>query len=186
MINNIKNLLQNLQKNTNTVSPEVILSELAKLKTLIIASIIQNELKDIEGVYRQFAAVPEEKTEDSAKYLEYLSNNTTTSKDNTGNTLFLLHRPTQDMEYQQSVKDNTFTTKTDTDWCLDYMMGESSQIGENPVVSCWVDGKNIKPKSFQENTGTWGDLGANPHIKTATVCVSAGEHTIYQELRQRD
>lgn len=99
---------------------------------------------------------------------------------------YLLHRGTVNYEHEDSATDdgNWFETTEETEWVPEYMEGERDQKGVNPVVSCWIDeGRIIKVLGAQENNGTWGELGKNPHAHEYRVVVAPGKYKIYSELK---
>jgi len=68
---------------------------------------------------------------------------------------------------------------------LDQDRSEATVKGANPVVSCFVPSASITEiKHMQSNTGTWGNLGQNPHKNMATIVVKPGKYEIYRELKQ--
>ena len=106
-----------------------------------------------------------------------------------GTAEFLLHRLTEDGEYNKSVGvDRSFTTTKNTSWVpifetADREMDQTG--GTNPLVSCWVPGALIHSIPVgAPNTGTWGTMGKNPHSSQYEIIVKPGKYELYQELKE--
>ena len=98
--------------------------------------------------------------------------------------VFLLHRPTADFEYQECIDQAEYKTKEETFWYTTFLKAEASRTAENPVVSAWIPESSIKKiENLQANTGTWGELGENPHADRAMIMVGVGVFTVYSELK---
>lgn len=105
---------------------------------------------------------------------------------------FLLHRLTENFEYENAKKVNEYKTKAETQWSVEVGVAQLAQDrseaalkGANPVISCWIPEAGIVSVSgAQANTGTWGDLGENPHKNSFSILVKPGKYEIYQELKQ--
>jgi hypothetical protein len=101
---------------------------------------------------------------------------------------FLLHRPTQDFEYEGSSIGNEFKTSGDTEWFADVAEASSHIIATNPVVSVWVPKSNIKdvPHATSKEDSNWGELGTNPSQSRYKAIVGEGTYTVYQELKKSE
>lgn len=127
--------------------------------------------------------------------------------------VFLLHRATQDFEYDNcasgdktvhrhadiedtSLPDSTsvakqtnevlvrFITKAESEWVTDFVTADKQRSGKNPVVSIWVPEENITSvNGSHSNNGTWGEMGKNPQADLVNVVVKAGDYSIYSELK---
>ena len=118
--------------------------------------------------------------------LEQLEDITTTTKEEDGTRMYLLHRPTENFEYNESADNVEYDSAADSEWYAEAMSGEINQESQNPVVSCWIpEAKIIGTDKPHPNTGTWGDMGKNPFAESYKVIVKPGKYRIYQELRQR-
>lgn len=97
---------------------------------------------------------------------------------------FLLHRATEDFEYEGAAGGNEYSTDQDTEWVVEFMTGEKEQEDFNPVVSVWVPESAIKeiPHALA-NTGTWGDLGKNPNATKYKIVVAPGTYELHTELK---
>jgi hypothetical protein len=117
--------------------------------------------------------------------LDNLEEMTTVKRDKNGKRTFLLHRTTPDFEYEKAAEDNTYETGKDTQWIAEIEAAETQQKDKNPVVSCWIPESSIAGiLGAQDNTGTWGELGANPNATKYGIVVKPGKYEIYRELRQ--
>jgi len=98
---------------------------------------------------------------------------------------YLLHRPTVDFEYEKSAVDGKYETTENTEWVAEYMPAEGQQNGANPVMSIWVNEKDVVEIPFPHvNSGTWGELGKNPFASRYKAIVGPGIYEIYQELKK--
>lgn len=124
---------------------------------------------------------------------------------------YLLHRPTEGFEYEKSAttvnniptseapklnlesqndgrtiedpRTTHFTTEKNTDWVLDLVTAEKMRVGASPIVAVWVPEDNVAGIVGQENDGTWGELGKNPHAREMKITVKPGKYEIYSELK---
>jgi hypothetical protein len=127
--------------------------------------------------------------------------------------VFLLHRATQDFEYDNcassdkavqrhaEVEDTTlpdstsiakknnevlvrFITKAESEWVTDFITADKQRSGKNPIVSIWVPEENITSvNGSHSNNGTWGEMGKNPQEDLVHIVVKAGDYAIYSELK---
>jgi hypothetical protein len=114
-----------------------------------------------------------------------------TSRIVNGGKQFLLHRLTDNFEYQKSQNGNEYTTDKDTDWTVEFGVADLKQDrseatlkGANPVISAWVPKGSVKGiQGAQDATGNFGDMGENPHKNRFVVIVKPGKYEIYQEQK---
>jgi len=98
---------------------------------------------------------------------------------------YLLHRGTKDYEYQSSFEEpNMYNIKEDTEFHVVSDGGDELKTSHNPVISIWVPESKIKILTPKEKTGTWKELGENPHNENYLVSVSPGKYEIYSELNE--
>lgn len=117
--------------------------------------------------------------------LDELEKMSTMRKGIDGKREYLLHRATEDFEYEAAAGGNDYATTDDTEWAPEYMSGQNEQEDQNPVVSCWIPEDQIREvPNAVGNTGTWGELGKNPHAAKYKIVVKPGTYTMHQELRQ--
>lgn len=125
------------------------------------------------------------KTDHVKEALDNLEEFTTVKKDKNGKRTFLLHRPTPNFEYGKFADDHNYETTKDTDWIGEIEAAESQQKDKNPVVSIWVHEDSVLNITGAEaNSGTWGELGTNPHATKYKIWIKPGKYEIYRELRQ--
>lgn len=178
--------IKELLKNVESLDAEKDLpSLLSRLRRSLVMALVELELFNAKEAATSITSV-QEKSENSSSDPEAIDKlaEICTTKTKEGSRLFLLHRPTEDYEYDKSVSEGGFTTEEETEWIPDYMTSEREQKGENPLVSCWVQEDSIVVKNPLPNTGTWGELGENPHFEKYRVSVKPGTYKIYQELKQ--
>lgn len=127
-----------------------------------------------------------------ADALDELETIATTKKDKDGKRTFLLHRLTADFEYQKAIRESReYETSEPTTWLAQFNSADQAQDisapggGANPVVSCWVPEADVlRIPNGLPNTGTWGELGKNPHSHEYKVIVKPGKYELYQELKE--
>lgn len=172
---------------------EQILERIKALEGMLRLLSLEKKLEDLEkrvnsigyGEKIEKDQPKEEKSGNLKEALNNLEEFTTVKKDKEGKRTFLLHRPTPDFEYGKSAEDNIYETSEKTDWIAEIEAAEDQQQKKNPVVSIWVPEDKIADISGADaNTGTWGNLGTNPHATKYKIWVSPGKYEIYQELRQ--
>ena len=201
MDNNIKKLLEKAKSTSNSSDLTSLHKTLKEIKVLLLVSLLGKEVGDLSELLgtnktpetnREVNEIPTKEVEAPTvkpmsleETLEELKDLATTKTENEI-VLFLLHRPTQGMEYKRSADELDFTTSEPTEWYAEVMSGELGQTEQNPVVSCWVPKANITGAAdARANTGTWGDLGKNPAAESYSVMVKPGKYRIYQELKQQ-
>jgi hypothetical protein len=146
--------------------------------------VLQEFLKGMELLRQLLSANTSQNQPPKTKQIDILEEFATT-RQNDQQTEYLLHRGTEDGEYDASaVSDHDFKTTKETSWVAEYMAGEADQKDKNPVVSCWIpEDSIIRVDNAQGNNGTWGELGTNPHGQKFKVIVKPGEYKIYSELK---
>ena len=98
---------------------------------------------------------------------------------------FLLHRGTEDYEYEKSFEHpNMFNVLEDSLFFADADGGEEFKKQKNPVVSIWVPEDKIEVQNPKPNTGILGDHGKNPHAESYQVKVKPGKYQIYSEISE--
>lgn len=185
-MSSIPKLLESLKKmrESKDISPAVLLQELKEIKAMLVAHLLNNELKELSNIVKE--KIPENKPElspkDAIKSLEEI----VTIRKNGEIKEFLLHRATEDFEYDKSGKEvGQFKTDKDTLWFAEYTSTENKQQGANPVVSCWIPESQIAGvPNPHDNTGTWGNLGENPFSDRYIIIVKPGKYEIYQQLKK--
>jgi len=109
----------------------------------------------------------------------------------------LLHKPTENLEYDKSVQDTVsdqpmeenpritdFAPKEKTVWVTNFINAEKYRQNGNPVISCWIPEKNvIKVLGQNERTATWDSLSRDPQENLIRVEVEPGTYDIYQEIK---
>lgn len=114
--------------------------------------------------------------------LDHLDDIATTRKNN-NTTEYLLHRGTLDYEYENNIEEPNHYIINDLLPFYAYSDGgEELRQGNNPVVSIWVPKDKIQILTPREKTGTWKELGENPHQNKYKVNVLPGKYEIYKEL----
>jgi len=167
-----------------------ILESIKSLEEMLRVLVLEKRLDDLES---RIGKISEKKSEENEPLkeepldiaLNHLEEITTIRKDENGSREFLLHRNTPDLEFEQYAHDNIYETNEETSWIAEIEAAESRQDTKNPVVSIWVPEEAIsRIQGAQANTGTWGDLGANPHATGFTIFVKPGSYEIYSEKLQ--
>jgi hypothetical protein len=204
MPSKIATLLQNIKKQTKNSSMGS--SDLSAIKESVEELKIAVSLMAIQSQIAQLSDIIEKLTETTIKPTESKINSNTTSPSSnltenlknlkdfatvrldhtTKTTQILLHRPTEDFEYQNSArKENIYETTKETTWLAEFPNATNNQKANNPVVSVWVPEKDIvKITGAKDNTGIWGDLGKNPHSQEYKIHIKPGKYELYMELRQ--
>jgi hypothetical protein len=177
-----------------------ILERIKALEEMLRLLMLEKKLEDLEKRVSSLTA-PERQSEKFAQdlkvklgqaegpalseALDNLEEFTTVKRDKNGKRTYLLHRTTPDFEYEKAAEDNTYETGKETQWIAEIEAAETQQKDKNPVVSCWIPESSISGVlGAQDNTGTWGELGANPNATKYSIVVKAGKYEIYRELRQ--
>lgn len=165
------------------------------LSELVQLLLVDKQLSDITGKIEGLTGVkiadPEQegpKLSDALFALQEIG----TSRMKDSKRQFLLHRLTENFEYENAKKSNEYETKTDTQWSVEVGVpqlqqdrSEAALKGANPVISCWVPEASIVDiAGAQANTGTWDELGQNPHKNSFVITAKPGKYEIYQELKQ--
>jgi hypothetical protein len=175
----------------------MILNRLNDLRKLVATILLQDQLEDVTKIVHDIKKEPgsnrlftEQECRENApemplsEALDNLETMSTVKKDDDGKRLFLLHRPTEDYEYEKYIAESAYEPSEDTEWVPEYETSEEKRSAENPVVACWVPESSIKEIPHPHaNTGTWGELGKNPHANRYTVIVKPGKYDLYQELK---
>jgi hypothetical protein len=178
---------------TKSPSMAALEEQLVKLKKILIVLLLQSEIKQVDEIVKFFGNSSQE-PDSSAK----TENNTTSkavvgkelekqtaNKTEGGKEYLLLHRPTDNFEYEQCASGNEFSTSKETVWLTGSVNAELRQNYSNPVVSCWIPKDSVKEvENAMANTGIWGELGENPHKDRYRVIVKPGKYSIYSELRE--
>jgi hypothetical protein len=199
MTNDIKKLAQALPKMPSTATTMASLVEaVERLSNMVSMLMLEKQLSDLTSKVESITGVKTQtvKNDNNSKDLSNLLDNleevTTTRRLKDGKREFLLHRLTENFEYQDAKKINEYITKQPTDWSveigvasLEQDRSEETLKGANPVVSCFVHEDCVVGISgAQENTGTWGDMGQSPHKNKFLVKVRPGKYEMYQEISQ--
>ena len=176
MLNDINKLAESL----GLGDLEKLGQKLKNIKKLLILSLLADESLDLQTISGESPSEDETLAE---------LKNIATTKTEDSTTFYLLHRPTEDFEYNSSTEGsetNQYETDSNTVWFAEYIGSQNNQVGKNPVVSCWIPESAISTdRNSLDNTGTWGDLGENPYADIFQVSVKPGKYTIYQEYRQK-
>lgn len=163
------------------VTPEqlaVLVAQLKKVQRIVLLHHI-SLMKPFIGTLE----APEEQGTVNKELLDELEA-ATANKTIDNKRVFLLHRATHDFEYQKFIDQTEYKTTEETVWGVSFVAADQQRIGDNPVVSAWIPESDIvRIAGLQANTGTWGDLGENPHADLAVITVKAGVFTIYSELK---
>lgn len=170
------------------------LQAILALSNLLKLLNIDNQLNDITSKINQLTGTPQPADNGpSLKDVLPLLEDVCETKVRDSKTFFLLHRFTENFEYQNSkTEDGHYNTQKDTSWSVEQGVPELEQDrseatlkGANPMVSCWIPQDAISSvKGGQANTGTWGELGENPHKNHFQIYVKPGKYEIYSELKQ--
>lgn len=182
---------------TQGVDLSVLTAAVKELKEVLVDYMLHTQLSQLkEIVYslgpnnrqttgKETGNLPSDSEITHEQALDNLEEISTHKQDKTGKRWFLLHRATQDYEYEKSkLEGNEFRTEVDTEWTADYMKSEDKKEGANPTVSCWISESDIKNiPNPHINVGTWGDLGKNPFASKYKVVVKPGTYNIHQEYR---
>lgn len=176
-----------------------ILERIKALEDMLALLTVQKKLQDLEIQVKSLTSGQEKpqsalarltklkarKTDYIKEALDNLEEFTTVKRDVNGKRTYLLHRMTPDFEFQNSADKNEYETDKDTDWIGEIEAAETQQKDKNPVVSCFVPEANIlNIEGAIDNTGTWGNLGANPNATKYRIWVKPGKYEIYRELKQ--
>lgn len=193
----IKKLAESLPKK-QTESKDALgaaLRAVSALSDLVQLLLVEKQLSDvtakIEDLTGAKIALPKEDGPSFADALAALEE-AGTSRMKDGKREFLLHRLTEDFEYQNAQNANEYKTAADTEWLIEVGVAQLAQDrseatlkGANPVISCWIPEDSIADiRNAQANTGSWGAMGENPHKNHYIVIVESGKYEIYSELKQ--
>lgn len=173
-------------------SPLLVLAAVKEiLDDLLLAVEVKKLRGKVDGVIAdlgkpQEAAVPTLPRLEGLKALESIV--PTTYKE--GRRTYLLHHLIGNSEsYGKEAAE--FETKAPTVWRAELGVSELEQErseaelkGANPVVSCFIPEEAIVSVVGQFNSGTWGELGANPHKNKFEITVKPGIYKLHQELHQ--
>jgi hypothetical protein len=188
LLNLVKKQEKAVAPSANVSMPKEVLHALvgllAKLQSLLMVMDIQTEMEALEGLM-PVTSNEQPKAQSMTAILDELEKNTTVRKGQDGKREYLLHRPTENFEYEKSVKDQkTYQTRDKTVWGVEFVKATDQREGANPVVSLWIPENKIESiPNAHDNVGTWGDLGANPQKGMYQVVVSPGIYEIYCELK---
>lgn len=199
-IKQILSLLSKTKESAKSASLDDLLSEIQELKALVLASMIQHQLSQVSEIIKDIkkpevsVAKPETQPSLPAKEAcEELAKLVTTKQDGAVR-MYLLHRLTEDFEYENSIDGNTFETKDKTDWVLNADFADMNQDisgamkphkGVNPLVACWIPEGSIESvPGLSANTGVWGELGSDQKSNRYVVKVKPGKFVVYSELKQ--
>lgn len=165
--------------------------QLANLTALVNAQVMAQNMKDLAA--KLDAAAPPKKAgpehDDQADNLQHALEHletATTVRQHDGEQQFLLHRPTDTMEYEESTDGSEPTYKTDDVTCWYPAMPRASdeQQPANPLVSAWVPRSKIKNISHASaSNATYGEALKNPADQKFEVSVNPGDYSIYQEVK---
>lgn len=208
-IKKILSLLTKTKESAKSASIEDLLKEIQELKALVVTSLIQQQLAQVSEIIKDMKvpvlAKPTEVLDKptpqptpqpslpAKEACDELAKLVTTKQDGAVR-MYLLHRLTEDFEYENSIDGNTFKTDKMTDWMLNSDFADMNQDisgamnphkGVNPLVSCWIPEPNIDSiPGLSANTGVWGELGSDQKSNRYIVKVKPGKFVVYSELKQ--
>jgi hypothetical protein len=195
MTENVKKFLELAKKKFKRVESqstdkiELLAEKIDKLASLITLMVLNQHSDNITssiGKIKELGGTESLKEGNQKMATDQLEEITTCQKGLDGARTFLLHRPTPNSEYQDSIDGGFYEPKEKTEWVAEYEVGRSLQESDNPVISCWVPESAIDHiPTPHDNTGTWGDLGDNPSSHKYRVIVKPGKFEVYQTLKQQ-
>lgn len=187
-INKLQKLIQNARKSAKNGYTKDLMHEMQLIKDILINILLMmqaSQIKELIGNRSLKDKIEQKSGLSLSEAIENLAEIAVSKLNDNKKRIFLLHRPTEDYEYQKSAFENDFTTYENTEWFAKYMPSENAQKGANPVVSCWIPEESIESVPHpHEKVGTWGELGRNPFDNKYTAIVKPGKYQIHQELKQ--